>query len=507
MSDNSANSKRIAKNTLMLYFRMLFMMGISLYTSRIVLKTLEVEDYGIYNVVGGVVTMFGFINSSMAASTQRFLTFVLEKGDKKKLNETFSTSLIIHLAISIIVIIFAETIGLWFLYNKMVIPIESIDAAVWVYHFAILSSIVMILSVPYNAVIISHEKMGAFAYISILEGILKLLIVFLLPVLGFNRLKLYALLMFLTQLIIRMCYGLYCKRFKETKFKLAWNKRQFKEMATFAFWTMNGNLAVVGYTQGLNILLNMFFNPAVNAARAIAVQVQGTALNFCRNFQIALNPQITKSYSREDYSYMHKLIYTSSTYSFYLLLFLTLPIILNAEYILTIWLGVVPEYTVNFVRLSLLIGLINAVANPIKTAVHATGRLKVFQIWEGCILLTIVPISYFMLKQGHQPEIVFIVHLVVAILAQIASVIIICPMIKMAKTKYLKNVALKCLIVLVLSPIIPSVVYLYLPYGLLGFFLTSITCVLSVLAVVYLNLPNSDKKFAINKCKQLLRLQ
>lgn len=288
------NNKRIAKNTLLLYFRMLFTMAVSLYTSRVVLNTLGVEDFGIYNVVGGVVAMFGFLNSAMSSSTQRYITFELGKNDFEQLKKVFNTSVSIHAFISVVILILAETIGLWFLYNKMTIPIERMDAALWVYQGAIASTIVLIMSVPYNATIIAHEKMSAFAYISVLEVVLKLLIVYLLLIGDFDKLKLYAVLMFSIQLIIRLIYGRYCKKhFSETKFQWTKDWKLFKEMLGFAGWNLWGNCAGIAFTQGVNILLNMFFGPAVNAARGIAVQVQNAVNQFSFNFQTALNPHTT----------------------------------------------------------------------------------------------------------------------------------------------------------------------------------------------------------------------
>ena len=317
-NQTSDNNKRIAKNTLLLYVRMLFMMGISLYTSRVVLNTLGIEDYGIYNVVGGVVAMFGFINGSMSSATQRYITFALGKGDKQRLQTVFSTTLQIHTLIALIIILLGETIGLWFLYNKMQIPADRMDAAFWVLQCSIISTVVMIVSVPYNADIIAHEKMSAFAYISILEVVLKLMIVYMLVIFSFDKLILYSFLILSIQVLIRFCYSIYCNRhFEETKYKNVWDKSLFKEMTGFAGWSMFGNLAGVLFNQGLNMLLNVFFGPVVNAARGVAVQVQNAVQQFVGNFQMALNPQITKTYAQGDLESMHKLMYRSAKFSFF----------------------------------------------------------------------------------------------------------------------------------------------------------------------------------------------
>lgn len=309
MSQTSDNNKRIAKNTLFLYFRMLLMMGISLYTSRVVLKTLGVEDYGIYNVVGGIVAMFGFINGSMSSATQRYITFALGKGDKKRLQTVFCTTLQIHVLIAGIIVLLGETIGLWFLYSKMQIPIDRMNAAFWVLQASIIDSAIKVISVPYNADIVAHEKMSAFAYISILEAVLKLAIVYVLVVFVFDKLILYAFLLLTVQILIRFCYSSYCnKHFEETKYRHIWDKALLKEMIGFAGWSMFGNLAAVLFGQGLNMLLNVFFGPVVNAARGIAVQVQIAIQQFVGNFQMALNPQITKTYATHKFESMHRLM-------------------------------------------------------------------------------------------------------------------------------------------------------------------------------------------------------
>ena len=301
MQEISSNNKRIAKNTLLLYFRMLVTMAVSLYTSRVVLNILGVEDFGIYNVVGGIVAMFGFINGSMTSATQRYLTFELGQNNRAQLTKVFSTSLSIHGIISFLIIVLAETVGLWFLWNKMQIPADRMNAAFWVFQCSVAASVIMIMSVPYNAAIIAHERMSAFAYISIIEVSLKLLIVCFLRYFHTDKLILYAVLIVIVQFLIRLCYSWYCNRhFNETKYRWSWDKGLFKEMTGFASWNMFGSLAAITFTQGLNLLLNMFFGPVVNAARGIAVQAQTAIGQFSSNFQTALNPQITKSYATGD---------------------------------------------------------------------------------------------------------------------------------------------------------------------------------------------------------------
>lgn len=511
MTNTTETNKRIAKNTLLLYFRMLFMMAVSLYTSRVVLNALGVEDFGIYNVVGGVVAMFGFLNSAMSTSTQRYITFELGRNDFKQLNKVFNISISIHAFISIAILILAETVGLWFLYHKMTIPIERMDAALWAYQGAIASTIVLIMSVPYNATIIAHEKMSAFAYISVLEVVLKLIIVYLLLIGDFDKLKLYAVLMFTVQLIIRFIYGNYCKRhFPETKILFCKDWTLFKNMLAFAGWNLWGNCAYIAFTQGVNILLNMFFGPAVNAARGIAVQVQSAVNQFSSNFQTALNPQITKSYATGDYAYMHKLIFRSSKFTFFLLLFLSLPIQLETETILNIWLKNVPEHTVNFLRLILCTTIIDATANPLMISAAATGKVKRYQSIVGGILLAILPISYATLKLGGNPESVFIVHLSVCAIAFITRLFIIRPMIQLNLKHYFKEVILRCFAVTFVALALPIVIKYLTNDSLTGFFVVCLACVCSVPVTSYfLGFDQNEKQFinqkilsVINKIKR-----
>lgn len=444
----SDNNKRIAKNTLLLYFRMLLIIIITLYTSRVILNTLGVDDYGIYNVVGGVITMLGFLNGSLGGASSRFITFALGKGDKNKLQDVFSTVLCVHFLLAGIIVLLAETVGLWFICNKLVIPAERMTAALWVYHCAILSMVVTIISVPYNALIIAYERMDAFAYISILEVTLKLLIVWVLVYISADKLIVYALLYLAIQLIIRMSYSRYCSiHFREIKSKLQWNISLMKEISTYAGWTVNGNLAVMGYTQGINILLNLFFGPAVNAARGVAVQVQTAIMSFVQNFQMAVRPQIIKSFATNDMSYMHKLIIASSKYGFFLLLLLAFPIMFGIDAILEIWLGIVPEHTANFVRIMLFVGMIEPLSVSLLSAIHATGDIKKFQIYEGSALLSIVPIAYVLLKVYHiTPEAVMWVYFGVALITQGIRIWIVLPKISMKYSVYIHRVILPLLL-------------------------------------------------------------
>ena len=507
MDDNSQNNKRIAKNTMFLYLRMLFSMFVSLFTSRVILHALGVEDYGIYNVVGSIIAMFSFINGGMVSATQRFLNFELGKGNIERLKQVFSTALQIHVLIALIIVILGETIGLWFLYEKLVIPPDRMVAAFWVYQCSVISCVVSIMSVPYNADIIAHEKMSAFAYISILEVILKLVIVYMLYIATWDKLIVYAVLILIVQLIIRFIYANYCKRhFEESHYHHKIDKPLFKEMFGFAGWSFWGNLSAMLYIQGLNFMLNIFFGPIVNAARGIAVQVQAAVQQFVSNFQVAINPQITKSYAIGELNQMHNLMFRSARFSFILLFFLTLPILINTEYILTLWLKTVPQDTVTFTRIMICISLIYTIANPCVIANQATGKVKVYQAVVGGILLLILPISYIALKLGAPAYSVFIVHFFIELVAQFARMYMLRNLIHLPLRSYFKNIYIPIIGVVVISSIAPIYIYYHLEYGFMSFIIVSLICCVSVaVTALSLGLTKEERRFIYNKIVSLVR--
>ena len=413
------NNKRVAKNTLFLYFRMILIMLVTLYTSRVVLSELGIKDYGIYNVVGGVVMMFSFLNNCMTSSTQRFITFELGKGDIQKLKDVFAASLNIHIMIALTVVVVAETIGLWFVNEKLVIPLDRITAANWVYQFSILAFCVNIIQVPYNAILIAYEKMNVYAYISILEAFLKLGIAYLLVVLSSDKLIVYGILVFFVQLIVSLIYQIYCKRkYNESKFRLFWNKSLYTQMAGFAGWNLLGSIAWLVRDQGINIVLNLFFGPIINAARSIASQVSNAVMGFISNFQVALNPQITKNYAIGNIQEMEKLSYLGLKFSFILLFFMALPLCLNIDYILHLWLVSVPEYAAIFIVLIMIDSLIGVLFGvPLMTALSATGRIRNYQITVSCIILCILPVGYVALRLGYGATSVFYISILFTILS------------------------------------------------------------------------------------------
>ena len=509
MSDTSSANKRIAKNTLVLYVRMLFTMGISLFTSRVILQTLGVEDYGISSVVGGVISMFTFINAAMVSSTQRYLNFELVRGDANQLRSVFSTSLQIHALIALAIIVLSETVGLWFLNEKLVIPEARMTAAMWVYQCSILSCAVSIMSTPYNAVIVAHAKMSAFAYISILDVSLKLLVVYLLVVLPFDKLIILAILNLLVQLFIRYIYTLYCHRhFPESYFQFRFNKTLFKEMFGFAGWSFWGNLAAILYTQGLNMMLNIFFGPIVNAARGIAVQVQSAVQQFVGGFQTALNPQITKNYASNNLPQMHSLMFRSARFSFLLLFFLSLPVLMETNFILTLWLKTVPDDAVIFTQIMICISLIYTTANPCITANQATGKVKIYQMVVGGILLLILPISYVVLKLGAPAYSVFIVHFCIESLAQFSRMYMLRKLIHLPLWQYMKNIYIPIVSTVVIAIILPLVVRMQVAEGWLRFLAVGFTCVLSVGASSYfIGFTKQERVFFLDKSLRLLRIK
>lgn len=500
MASNSSDNKRIAKNTVMLYIRMFFTMAVSLFTSRVILQTLGVTDYGINNVVGGVVSMFSFLNGAMASATQRYLNVDIAKGNEEHLKTTFRTAMQIHMMIALAIFILAETVGLWFVIEKLVIPEERMTAAMWVYQFSIIASMVGIISLPYNADIIAHERMGAFAYISIMDVVLKLIIVYMLVISPFDKLITYSALFLCVNLLDRFIYNIYCKRhFTEVNFSFKIDKKLFKEMSSFAGWSLWGNIAYVLFTQGLNMLLNMFFGPAVNAARGIAVQVQGIIQGFVANVQTAVNPQITKSYAQQNLHRMHKLMYTSSKFCFYLLFLIVLPVSLEAHQILHAWLGIVPEHTVWFFRLIAFIMLTETLANPYIVANQATGKVKLYQAVCGGLLLCIVPIAYVVLKLGGNPESVYIVHGCIAIITQITRVYMMRNLIDLPMMTYARRVVLPILAVAIVASIVPLLAYNEMTVNLFSFLIVCTLCVISTIASAYFLGTSKDEKVIIKE--------
>lgn len=501
MSDTSQNNKRIAKNTLLLYFRMLLTMAISLYTSRVVLHVLGVEDFGIYNVVGGVVAMFSVISGSLSAAISRFITYELGKGDKEKLVRIFSSSVTIQLGLGLIILILAEIVGVWFLNVKMSIPENRMYAANWVFQLSILTFIINLISVPYNAAIIAHEKMSAFAYISILEVVAKLIIVYILLLSPIDKLIFYAILMASVAFIIRFVYGFYCKRhFEECTYHFIFDKELLKKMFGFAGWNFIGASSAVLRDQGGNIVINLFCGPTVNAARGIAYQVNSAIHGFVSNFMMALNPQITKSYAAGDKEYMMTLIYQGARLSFYILLILSLPVIVNTHYILTLWLKIVPEHTTLFVQLVLIFAMSESISNPLITAMLATGKIRNYQIVVGGLQMMNLPISYVLLRYGCIPETVLIVAICISQCCLAARLCMLRSMVGLSVRKYMSKVYLNVFTVTILSAIIPCVSSYYLNETFINFIIICTISVICTFTVIYfVGCNRKERQFILSK--------
>lgn len=504
-NQTSENNKRIAKNTLLLYVRMLFMMVVSLYTSRVILNALGVEDFGIYNVVGGVVAMFSVISGSLSAAISRFITYELGKGDQRKLNKIFSASVTIQLLLSLIIVILIESVGVWFLNVKMSIPVARMTAANWVLQFSIITFVINLISVPYNAAIIAHERMSAFAYISILEAVCKLAIAFLIMVSPMDKLVFYAILMCVVSVIVRFTYGHYCKKhFTECTYHFHWDKDILKQMFGFAGWNFIGASSAVLRDQGGNIVINLFYGPSVNAARGIANQVNSAIMGFVSNFMTALNPQITKSYAAGDRQYMMTLIFQGARLSFYMLLLLSLPVLVNTHYILVIWLKLVPEHAVLFVQLILVFAMCESISNPLVTAMLATGKIRNYQIIVGGLQMLNLPISYVCLKLGCIPESVLIVAIVISQSCLAARLYMLRKMIGLSSIQYMKKVYLNVIVVTLLSLVVPVLLLKYLKESFLSFVVLSLVAMVCTLIVEFhVGCNGKERMFIVDKVKKI----
>lgn len=488
MSTPAENTKRIAKNTLMLYVRMLFSMLVSLYTSRVVLNTLGVEDYGIYNVVGGFVSMFSLISSSLSASTSRFLTFELGRGDADKLKRVFSTSLSIHVALALLSLLLLETVGVWFLNTHMTIPTARLGAANWVFQASVLSFMLGLFSVPFNASIVSHERMSAFAYIGILDVCLRLLIVLFIAYSpwAFDRLIVYALLLVAVSGTLQCIYIIYCGRhFAECRLRFSFDREYWKEMSSFAGWNFIGCTAGLLKDHGVNVLLNLFVGPVVNAARGVAGQVNVAVCSFASNFMTALNPQITKSFAIDDKEYMMMLVERGSRFSFYIISLFALPIILETDFVLTIWLKHYPEHTVSFVRLILLLSLTDVLSNTLISLQNATGHIRNYQIAVGGMLMMNFPLSYLCLKWGFLPESTVVVALVVAVACLLLRLAFLHKMVGLSARRYLRKVCLNVAVVFALSIVFPSLVHFSMHDGWQRFVAVTLISMSSTLLAAY----------------------
>jgi O-antigen/teichoic acid export membrane protein len=478
------SNKRIANNTLMLYFRQVLSLLVSLYTVRIVLNILGVEDYGIYNVVGGIVSFFSFLTGTMASATQRFFSFALGQNDFEKLKKTFTVNWIIYGTIAITALLLLETIGLWFVNEKLNVPFERFEAARWIYHFSVLTFIATIFTAPFMAIIIAHEDMHIYAYVSIIEAVLKLGIVFLLTYLPWDKLELYGILIFAIMVIIDIIYIIICTRkYKECQFqKFYWDKSLLREMTGFTGWTLFGQLTGVFRNQAVTILLNQMFNPVVVAARAVAISITGQINLFSNNFNVGLYPPIIKLYAANDKQEMFSLIFRGSKITFFLMWVFALPLFLEMDSILQIWLKNPPSEAVLFTRLALIEVLINSISLPIVTAARAPGRMKVYELTLGSIQVAIFFISWFVLIVGGAAYSVFVVAIVANLVMFVVRLLIVRTLVGLSLRVFFLQVVMSASIVSLFSALPSLVIHWILPEGFIFtcvsvLFNISITCV------------------------------
>lgn len=506
MFEAISNNKRIAKNTLLLYFRTFLLMAITLYTSRVVLATLGVDDYGIYNVVGGFVAMFAVISGALSSSISRFITFELGHGDKDKLNRIFSTSVNIQIILGILILVLGETIGIWFLNTRMNIPIERMYAANWVLQCSLISFIINLISVPYNAAIIAHEKMKAFAYVSILEAVLKLGIVYLLLVSDSDKLILYAILHVVVALLIRLVYGIYCNRnFIECRYHFVYDKSLLKEMTGFAGWNFLTNGAYILNTQGVNLLINIFFGVAINAARGIATQVDAAIMQFVNNFTTAINPQIIKSYAAGDREAMFKLVCRGSKFSYFLLLFFAIPFICEAETILSLWLKEVPAHTVTFFRLTVLASMVNIIGNSQYTACQATGKIRNYTIIITSIGCMVFPITWLLYKWELPVECTYYVYILIYFILDIVRLFLMRSLLQFPIKMFVREVFQVIAGVTLIAVILPIVELYLLPQTWWRLPVTFILSTISVGASIYMiGLSQSERNLIVKTVKSKL---
>ncbi len=495
----------MAKNTLMLYGRTIFTMIISLYTSRVILSALGVEDFGIYNVVGGLVAMFSIISGSLTSAISRYLTFELGNGNFERLRAIFSTSINIQIVISVIVVILGETLGLWFLCSMMNIPPDRLDEAIMVLHCSLAAFVVNLISIPYNAAIVAHEKMSAFAYISILDVSLKLGVVFLLYLFPWDHLVVYSVLLFVESLIIRLIYGWYCnKEFPETKYKFVHDKSLVKELSSFAGWGFFTNSAYMFNNQGINILMNVFFGVTVNAARGIAIQVENALVKFSADFTTAINPQIIKSYASNDMPQVYQLVNRGAKFSYFLILIVALPVMIETEFILKLWLGVVPENTAMFVRLAIVGSMIDRLGYTGYTACMATGTIKKYTLWITSVGCLVFPASYVAFKLGAPVEASYIVFIVVYIVVDAIRLWIMKGLIDFPVKSFLVDVVAKVLVTTAVSGVIPVIVVMNYDSSLLRAVMSVAVCATSAVAAIFvLGLTKGERNAIISKMKRI----
>lgn len=486
----------------MLYIRMFFVMAVSLYTVRIVLNILGETDYGIYNVVGGIIVMLSFFNKTFASAAQRFFAYELGKKDDLKLNRTFCVLLLLFIIMSIIVVLISETIGLWFLNNKMTIPEDRINVARWLFQFSVASFVITLMAIPYQALIIAHEEMNVYAFMGILEALLLLISAFILYVTKewVDSLLLYGLLSLFSVLITQPFYYFYTRRhYKETKFHFCKDKDIFRQLFSYCSWTIFGTTSGIVRSHGINLLINTFFCPAINAARGIAYHVNNAINHFASNFHTAVKPQITKLYAQQELESAFSLVNKSSKFSFFLLLFLATPISVFAEQILNIWLVKVPDYTILFLRLVIIVALIDSLSNSLMTLAQATGNIALYQFVVGMILIMNLPLSWLFLFWGYPPQYTLYVAITMSFVALQGRLYILKKIVNFPIQNFYISVLFRVLLVSLISLAGNIIVFIYIysqhPSFIIFLFSFILCIILSLLAIWLFGIDKNEKKY------------
>lgn len=495
MPDNSSN-KRIAKNTMFLYIRMMVVMVVTLYTSRVILNTLGATDYGIYNVVGGIVTIVAFLNSALGSSTSRFLTFALGERDEEKQKKTFGATLNLHICVALLVLIVGETIGLWFFYEKMIIPEERLTAAFWVYQFSIITTMVSFTQVPYNASLIAHEEMSIYAYVGLYEAFSRLAIAYLITISPIDKLVFYGLLFLLNTLAVQLYYRWYAvKHFNECKFSLVRDKQLYRQLLGYGGWDLFGNLAVVCQGQGVNLLLNVFFGPIVNAARAIAIQIQGGVMQFISNFMTAVRPQVIKNYAEGNVDRMYKLTFYTAKFSYMLMLALVVPICFEINFILKLWLGDnVPDDTALFAVIVLITYTWRTFHVAALMPFHAIGKIKKGNVTIGSLMIASLPIGYIFFKFGCPAYTVFLVILAIEVVGMFAIWWLIHTYEYFPYRQLFTKVLVPCGLVTLLTLLLPTCILYFLEDDWLRFCLILLASEISLsLSALYVGLNKEER--------------
>lgn len=501
----NADSNRIAKNTILLYIRQIVVLALGLYTTRLTLKVLGETDFGVYAAVGGITSLLTILTSSLSSGTQRFITFELGTGNKQKLSRIYVTSVNIHIILSVFLLIIGETVGTWFVLNRMTIPEERLITAFWIFQITLLNSVITLINVPNNAEIVAHEDMGIFAILTIVDSVLKLVAVILLFFITWDKLIVYSFSLFIIQFINRSLCFWYCKHhYEEARYYALWDKPLLKDMLRLSGWAGLTHLCVAGFIQGVNILLNLFFGPVMNAAYTVAMQAYSGIRSFCSNFQLAANPQITKLFSNGELNKMHKLICSVCKMSFFLIFFLSLPFLLNANFILQIWLGDVPNHAVSFFILLLIFAYIDVFAYPLDIAAQASGKLKTYSLAVSIGVIVVLPISYIAYVFGAVAESIYFVAIIMASITMLVRVKLLSKLIDLRPSFFISHVIIRLILTTFFSLIVPVVFSFFVSTSLISVVISFIISFISVAISVYLvGLDVFERQLVVNLLSSL----